>query len=371
MNTGAEPGVKPGTLGSEGPGPVEHPDDLSPSWLTAVLKNAGLEGKVSEVAYAPIGTGQMADSFRLRLGYAGASSGPASVVVKMQAADELSRQAGAAGAYAAEVRFYTELVPTLSVRTPACYYAAGPDEASRFALVLEDLAPAEQGDQLRGCNIEQARVAVANLAGLHGPRWCDASLLELAWLRRLTEPVAAGVQGMVVDCTERFIAHYGARVSEADAVVHRAFAERCGQWLCQRSERFAPIHGDYRLDNLLFATPAGGSPVAAVDWQTAELGLPGRDLGYFLGNSLLPEDRRRHEHDLVGTYHEALVAVGVSGYSRDECFDDYRYGQFQGPFITVLAAVGLTHTERGDDMFMAMSSRACEAIRDLASLDLL
>jgi len=39
--------------------------------------------------------------------------------------------------------------------------------------------------------------------------------------------------------------------------------------------------------------------------------------------------------------------------------------------ITVLAAVGLANTERGDDVFMAMASRACEAIRDLDSLTLL
>ena len=146
------------------------------------------------------------------------------------------------------------------------------------------------------------------------------------------------------------------------------------RWLSKNipdDETTTTVHGDYRLDNLLFATPAGGSPVAIVDWQTAEIGLPGRDLGYFLGNSLLPEDRRKHEQALVRSYHEALLDHDVAGYSLDECFDDYRYGQFQGPLITVLAAVGLTHTERGDDMFMAMSSRACQAIRDLESLELL
>ena len=39
--------------------------------------------------------------------------------------------------------------------------------------------------------------------------------------------------------------------------------------------------------------------------------------------------------------------------------------------ITLLASMMLTHTDRGDEMFLAMSSRACEAIRDLDSLELL
>ena len=357
-----------------GPAPVDRPDDISPEWITGALRASCLNVEVAAVAFSPIGTGQMADSFRLELSHAEAglgASAPSSVVVKMQAADAVSRQAGAGGAYENEIRFYRELASTLSIRIPKCHYAVGPDEDNRFALVLEDLAPAEQGDQLRGCSVEQAQSAVVNLAGLHGPRWCDRALLDLKWLRRIIEPFAGIVQAMMVDSTARFIDHYGSRVSDADASVLRAFAERSGHWLCERSERFAPIHGDYRLDNLLFATPAGGSPVAAVDWQTAEVGLPGRDLAYFLGNSLLSEDRRKHEHALVRTYHEALLASGVSDYTLDDCFDDYRYGQFQGPLITVLAAMGLTHTERGDDMFMAMSSRACEAIRDLSSLELL
>ena len=366
--------TRPGASRHVGPGPVERPDDLSAAWATAALRHSGLDVEVAEVAFSPIGTGQMADSFRLELSYAATGPGvapPDSVVVKMQAADPLSREAGAGGAYETEVRFYTDLAPTLSMRTPECYHAVGPDDDYRFALVLEDLAPAEQGDQLRGCHIDQAQSAVVDLAGLHGPRWCDPALLDLAWMRRVTEPLAEVVQAIVIDRTARFIEHYGPRVSEADASVLRTFAAQSGRWLRERNERFAPIHGDYRLDNLLFATPAVGSPVAIVDWQTAEIGLPGRDLGYFLGNSLLPEDRRKHEQALVRSYHEALLDHDVAGYSLDECFDDYRYGQFQGPLITVLAAVGLTHTERGDDMFMAMSSRACQAIRDLESLELL
>lgn len=356
------------------PAVVDRPDDISPEWITAALRASGLDVEITAVAFTPIGTGQMADSFRFELAHAQAGPGSnalSSVVVKMQAADTASRQAGASGAYESEIRFYQELAPTLSIRIPECYCAVGPDGENRFALVLEDLAPAEQGDQLRGCNVEQAQSAVVNLAGLHGPRWCDRALVDFKWLRRITEPLAGIVQAMMVDSTARFIDHYGSCVSDADASVLRAFAERSGHWLCERSERFAPIHGDYRLDNLLFATPAGGSPVAAVDWQTTEVGLPGRDLAYFLGNSLLSEDRRKHEHALVRTYHEALLESGVSDYTLDDCFDDYRYGQFQGPLITVLAAMGLTHTERGDDMFLAMSSRACEAIRDLSSLELL
>jgi hypothetical protein len=358
--------------GSERPGVVECAADITALWMTAVLRDSGFETEVAGLSFSPIGTGQLADSYRFEIAYASSTEGaPSSVVVKMQAADELNRRAGALGVYRSEVAFYTDLVPTLRVRTPLCHYAVASKDGSRFALVLEDLAPAEQGDQLKGCSIEQARTAVVNLAGLHGPRWCDASLYDLTWLRHVPEEAAAGMQALLGSNSERFIEHYGGRVSKDDAAVHRAFAAKSGAWLRGRPERFSVIHGDYRLDNLLFATPAGGSPVATVDWQTPEIGLPGRDLAYFLGNGLLADDRRTSERELLGVYHAALLEHGVSAYSLDQCFEDYRYGQFQGLLVTVLASVNLTHTERGDEMFMAMSSRACEAIRDLESLDLL
>ena len=340
--------------------------------MTSALKSAGVDANISELSFVPIGTGQMADSFRFELvptpGHSSAGM-PRSVVVKMQAADELSRLAGAGGAYNAEVRFYTDLAPTLRIRTPGCYYAVGPDAESRFALVLEDMAPAEQGDQLLGCDVDAARAAVINLAGLHGPRWCDPALINTVWHR---EPAAQEMLAAVLmERTPQFVEHYGERVSQQDVAVLEAFAPKCGDWLTQRSERFAPVHGDYRLDNLLFAASAREVEVTAVDWQTLDIGLPARDLGYFLGNSLLPDERRRSERELVGAYHQALMGHGVTGYSLDECFEDYRFGQFQGLLITVLAAAGLSHTERGDEMFMAMSSRACEAIRDLGSFELL
>ena len=47
---------------------------------------------------------------------------------------------------------------------------------------------------------------------------------------------------------------------------------------------FAVIHGDYRLDNLMF--PPDGDGVVALDWQTVGVGPPARDIAYFLGTSL-------------------------------------------------------------------------------------
>lgn len=344
--------------------PVDSIEELSPAWMRQALS-----AEIVDLRFQPIGTGQMADSFRVVLD--GPHVKPSTVVVKMQAADELARLAGAGGSYRSEVNFYTDLAATVSVRTPECFYTIGPDADGRFVLVLEDMAPAQQGDQLVGCSPKQARAAVVNLAGLHGPRWCDPSLKDPPWLRYVTQVDADYFQEALAESTQGFIQYYAERLSEREIEILLAFALKCGSWLMARRERFTLVHGDYRLDNLLFDNQNGDVSVTTVDWQTLEVGNPGRDLAYFLGNSLLPGQRRSHEQTLVRAYHEALLSYGVEDYSFEACMSDYRFGQFQGPLITVLAAHGLVHTERGDDMFVAMCSRACEAIDDLGSLELL
>ena len=351
---------------------IDHPDGITAGWLSLVLEKNGLAGRVKGFRASPVGTGQMADNYRLHLEYEGErGDAPASVVVKVASADPTSRASGAAGGYVTEVRFYMDLADDLKIRTPHCFHCDISEGNDSFVLVLEDLAPAEQGDQIRGCDVAEAKLALANLAGLHGSSWCTADLDRFDWLNRVTREVAAIFGGVLKTATDGFIDRYRDRLAPGDADVLRHFADKSELWLPGRPDRFALVHGDYRLDNLLFATAAGGAPVAAVDWQTLTIAEPGRDVGYFLGNSLLPELRRKHEEELVRAYYDALMSHGVSDYSFEDCFQDYRYGHFQGPLVTVLGAMAVVQTERGDEMFMAMCARSCQAIRDQGSISLL
>jgi hypothetical protein len=351
---------------------VDHPDRITPQWLTQLLVLNGIDASVKQFRHSPVGTGQMADNYRLHLEYGDKpAEAPETLVVKVSSSDPTSRGAGAAGGYMTEVKFYLDLAFDLAIRTPRCFYGDISEDQDVFVLVLEDLAPAEQGDQIRGCTPGEAELALNNLAGLHGSKWCDESLDLHEWLSRVTPDVAKLFTNLLTPSTEAFIDRYRDRMPAEDATVLRQFAGAAQSWLLARQEHFAPVHGDYRLDNLMFGTPSGGAPVAAVDWQTLSIGHPVRDVAYFMGNAMEPALRRTHERSLVGAYHRALLDAGVVNYSFEQCFDDYRFGQFQGPLVTVLGAMAVIQTDRGDDMFMAMCSRSCQAIRDLDSMSLL
>ncbi len=66
------------------------------------------------------------------------------------------------------------------------------------------------------------------------------------------------------------------------------------------------MHGDYRLDNMLFGADGADRPLTVVDWQTVTWGPAMTDLAYFLGCALPAEDRREHYDALLDDYHRAL-----------------------------------------------------------------
>jgi hypothetical protein len=353
-----------------GPGVIDRPDLLTADWVTGALAAAGIPVELTGIEVALVGTGQMGVSARVTLAHAPGSHGPSTVVAKFPAPDPAVRSL-AAGAYNSELDFYRTVQPTVAVATPTYLYSATNDDGSDFVLLMSDLAPAVQGDQLAGCDEVAARAALVNLAGLHGPRWCDPSLAAVGFLD-VSEDGIAMLEGVYTDATGRFVELYGERLGPDDPALLTAVAAAIGDWLRHTPARSSVLHGDYRLDNLMFDDrPGTDRPVVAVDWQTTGVGLPGRDLAYFLETSLVPDDRRTHERSLVEAYHAALVGHGVTDHPLDECWHDYRYGAVQGPLVTVLGAAYSQRTDRGDDMFVAMATRSCEAIRDLGTLDLI
>lgn len=142
-----------------------------------------------------------------------------------------------------------------------------------------------------------------------------------------------------------------------------------GHWLLLQPERFSLLHGDYRLDNLLFDPDR--TRVTVVDWQTLTVGLPARDLAYFCGTSLVPELRAGAERELVEHYHRELVGHGVVDYDAETCWADYRLGMPQITLITTFGFAFSAATERGDDMVLTMLERGCRAIRELGTLELI
>jgi len=355
---------------------VETAAQADAAWFTTLFAEHGHDVPVTAVEMAPIGTGQMAENTRATLRFAGSVPPeiPRSLVLKFASADPQSRAAGAAGSYAKEVAFYREVASTVQIATPTCWFAELADDRTTFTLVLEDMAPAIQGDQLAGCGVHMAQAAAANLAGLHGPRWGDPTLTTVS---EMTPPGDAEssefITALVQQFTPAFIERYDTHLTADHRNVLISFADAALPWLTRTAGRldYSLVHADYRLDNLLFGPTAGQAPpaVTAVDWQTVNVGAPLQDLAYLLGTSLDPDVRQAAEVDLVAEYHQSLVGFGVSDMDGAQCWEQYCEGAFHSPLITVLGSMMVHQTDRGDAMFMAMLDRSVDQILHVDAMD--
>jgi aminoglycoside phosphotransferase (APT) family kinase protein len=353
---------------------IPTPESVTPAFFTELLRASGHPGVlVDRFSAEPVGTGQIGRCVRFRLELAGDGSGvPRSLVGKFPSLDALSRQTGVQlRNYAREIYFYRELAARVPISKPRCYYAEIAGDGPEFALILEDLAPARQGDQLAGASPEVARAAVVELAQLHGPTWCDDSLRGRDLIAEPSPERAAQGRELYAQMLPAFLARFAERLAPEEREIIAAVATSHGPPHAYPARPFALVHIDYRLDNLLI--DAGVSPprVSVVDWQSLVLGSPLSDVAYFLGASLLPEVRRPIERELVRAYHDALLTGGVRDYAFEQCWSDYRRGAFAGFAVTVVASVIVQETARGNDMFTVMARRHARHALDLGSAEFL
>ena len=341
--------------------PVHGAADLTVEWCDAALAG-GLGGaRVVGVTTEPVGTGQVADTVRLRLSYDPPGAGPATLVAKVPASEEASRTgARLTRTYELEASFYHDLAPTLPVRTPFCHHAAHDPETNAYVVLLEDVAPARQGDQMAGCSVADIAAAIDELVLLHGPRWGDEQLTEIGWLHRNDPAALDGIVGLIMYAVGPFKDHYTDRLDGDTMALVDRLVPRLDGYLRDRPRPWTVVHGDFRADNLLF----GGDRVVVVDWQTVGLGPGAADLSYLLGASLIPDARRQHEATLVDRYVDGLVAQGVV-VERDVIWQQYRRFAFAGLIMAIVAPALVRRTERGDDMFVTMAERHARQALDL------
>ena len=341
--------------------PATGAADLQPPWCTDALSGVLGGGRVVVVEATPVGNGLVADTFRLSLTYEPAGAGPPTVVAKVPAVDETSRTAARlTRTYEIESSFYRDLAPTLPVRAPHCYDAAYEPETGDYHVVLEDAAPAVQGDQLAGCTLAEIEAAVNQLVLLHGSRWGDETLLDRAWLHR-AQPDRIDETATLVDMlVPVFLQRFAARLEPSTVALVERLAPRLRAHLHDRPGPWTVVHGDFRADNLLFSA----AEVVVVDWQTVAVGPGPADLAYLLGASLLPEDRREHEKALVARYTAGLREHGVS-VDDAVVWTGYRRHAFASLIMGIAASALVRQTERGDEMFIAMVERPAVQIADL------
>jgi len=302
---------------------------LDATWFDHMLGASVVDAQWTPLTF----TGATTDMARISLTYAdaeadggvdgeadGGVAGPASMIAKLRGRDEARRQMDAVmGLFAREAAFYRELASELPIRTPRALHIGDGDATP---LLLEDLDGMRLGDQTEGLSVADAGHTLDALADLHARFW-ESPTLTAPWLLNTTDDAFKQiVTQMVTGGTPVLAERYGTTLGDAAVDQVLEAAPRWGEVL----DRIAAgphtlVHNDCRLDNLFFA--ADGVPVF-IDWQLVAATRGSQDIGNLLAGSMEPADLSAHWRDLLGRYHERLLARGVKNYGFDECTLHYR-----------------------------------------------
>ncbi len=338
-------------------------DQVDAQWLTDTLRSAGrlaASTTVTSTAHELLGVGEgfMGELARIDITHDGADA-IGSVIVKIPTTVEENRGAGQLlGIYEREVRAYQDLLPRIDVPSPAVHAAllspeaTGAADAERLAkadrlpiwllrimmkremktgvvppalLLLEDIRDAECGDQVAGCSPERAAAVMRVAARMHASTWNSRVPDDCEWLTR--GDIAPRIfHAVYLTHRREFGALVGDWISPHSLGILREI-KRSGLQRIRDTHHQVPLcvlHGDFRLDNMFFAAEADVR--AVIDWQIPGFGPAALDLGYFLVGSLDASTPESVIDELLGVYHDELVAAGVDDYSFAQLCADYVEG---------------------------------------------
>ena len=336
-----------------------HAGELTADWLTDSLRTGGVitDARVESFESETLGDGAgfIGDLARVTLTYDAQEGGvPRTLIAKFPTAVEENRASGELfGLYDREIRFYNELAQDVPLRKPVRYFSAMDREQTgtgvvksvlrrlppnlvlkllprlskrakprRYVVLIEDMAPARVGDQVAGCSVEDATLALREVATLHARFWNDPRIADIEWIDPLNQDVKL-VQAMYAEALGPFRRQLGNQLPQR--------AHEISDWLLDNgielinrlsADPFTLIHGDFRPDNLFFGDGKTDYPVAVIDWQSPTRGSPLYDVAYLISWGVNAED-----HDaipaLLRGYHETLLEHGVAGYSFEQCERDF------------------------------------------------
>ena len=140
-------------------------EDITPEYLTTAL---GRVVTAVETEPVGVGVGLIGQLHRLTPSYGDGATGPAAVIVKLPGATEESRfVAMVLQMYEKECGFYRDLAAGSVVTSPGSHHVMFDPETHDFVLMLDDVGQHRQADQIAGIEIDDAEIAIRELARLN------------------------------------------------------------------------------------------------------------------------------------------------------------------------------------------------------------
>ena len=344
-----------------------HPENFNTNFISEKL--GFLPNTLKDFSFQAVGSGQVGDSYRISLDWNN-NEGPETIIAKCSAKDLTSRQtAKNMNLYEIEAYWYNQYGNKIPIRCPEAYFVGlDKKDIGNFIMFMEDLYPARQISQMAGCNVNDIRLALDEVALLHKAHWDDNNLSKIKCLN-YGKDRKKFIKQFLIEIYPDWCSRYKDRIDKSILEMGKSLIDRYDSYIEIKTEPIVLSHGDFRLDNMLFYDNNGR--VAVLDWQTLSAGVPMADIAYCISTSFSDSnDRKIHEESLVSRYLKKLnLDDGV--YPYELAWRDYRRCSFIGFLMGVISSMLVERTERGDEMFAVMVERSGKQAIQLESLSLI
>lgn len=344
-------------------------DQVTPAWLTAVLRRSGAltRGDVTAFDIAG-GRGNWSSNARLAVSYTADARGtlPRRLFLKMVDTDLGDGEFFGPS----EVDYYTrDYVDVPAAPLLRCYDARYSEELRRYHVLLDDVSETHVNASAKEPTLAYGLALAEGLAALHARWWGGERLAEAGapihspgHIHNFVAIAEPGVDHILRRFSSELHPHWPDAIRELFARHPQAMIERAGD-----PNGLTLIHGDTGEQNIL--TPRQGDrPVYLIDRQPFDWSLTtwlgAYDLAYAMVLDWSTERRRQWEMSVLERYHAKLVAQGVQGYSWQRLVDDYRLCAAMGVYVAVEYCRGGIN-ERWISAWLPMLQRSLLACDDL------
>ena len=325
-------------------------DEITPGWLTQVLHESGaINGeRVDSFESTNIGDDQglQGDVSRISLTHdSAAPDAPESLVIKFSLADDKRRVWQIQnGNSEREVMFYSELAADVGMAVPSVYFSQFDSDSGHMNIVQQDVGRFRAVDQSDDCSFDDATTTLNSLAQMNSKWWNSDRLFDYPWLKNQSD--SDQLQSNIDRYNERLEGCFEI-LGDFLPVGFESLARKYQSRIAEINETYSRgaqtlVYGDYRTGNLVFDdSTTTESRVIEFDWAGASRAKPTSDVFYFMSLNFGIESRRQNESQLMSSYHERLIDLGVGDYSFDEFMDDARLGLFNVVSTAVIASAGI------------------------------
>lgn len=299
-------------------------DQVTPAWVMGVLQRTGL---LNGATVAAVNYESDVTSFsiiaRLRISYTCDSTAPARLFLKFSKPSD----PGSTPERGWEVLFYKLVAPRTPGTLVHCYDAAFSPERGRLHLLFEDLSEthySESPSQLPPSR-ENCELIVRALADVHAAWWEQPPWEVIGG----SFPDRAEVDRRIQDVQERlalFMNFLGDRLSAKRRNTYQQVLDALPDLYARLTLRraYTVVHDDIHIGNALYPRDPTVDTVRLIDWQTWHIDLAPKDLAHMMALFRFPEQRKALERPLLERYYNRLCENGVTDYSWDQCWYDYR-----------------------------------------------